>query len=205
MMRAVVIALWTCIGAGLSACGFQPLYAERGGDASAAMASVDVLDVPRPDPLGRLVVRALTYNMAPGVAASPKYELAISLKDRRVPLGIQIDSSVTRYNYTVQGAFTLRDRMTNAIVYSGRTDSVASYNVVTSQFSTRAAEQDAVEKAAQQIGLDIERQLAIFFTRSQQVSTENTTPEEPKDLIEAFEALEPPEDAAILETDPWSP
>ncbi|MEM8988321.1 MAG: LPS assembly lipoprotein LptE, partial [Pseudomonadota bacterium] len=144
-------------------------------------------------------------NMAPGVAASPKYELAISLKDRRVPLGIDLDSSVTRYNYTVRGAFTLRDRDMNTIVYSGRINSVASYNVVTSQFSTRAAEQDAVEKAAQRIGLDIERQLAIFFTRPQQNSTENTTPEEPKDLIEAFEALEPPEDAAILETDPWSP
>ena len=73
---------------------------------------------------------------------------------------MQIDASVTRYNYRLVGRYTLVERATGAR-YSGRVTSIASFNVVNSQYSTLFAEDAAREKAATQLVEDIERDILL--------------------------------------------
>ncbi|MEL7030083.1 MAG: LPS assembly lipoprotein LptE, partial [Pseudomonadota bacterium] len=149
----------------LSACGFQPLYAERTGPAADALRQIAVPPIDDPDPAGWLVRRDLERRLDPNAqAADPAYRLDVRLSERRTPLGIQIDASVTRYNYRLTGNFRLVDLADGATLVSGNSESISSYNVVNSQFATLAAEEDAREKAAQQLGADIQLQLALFFS-----------------------------------------
>jgi len=163
--RAIASALLALIAAGLPACGFQPLYAERTGPAVEARRSVHVPEIAKPDPAGWLVQRDLERRFDPNRSgADPAYRLDVRLTERRTPLGIQIDASVTRYNYLLQGDFRLIDLDSGKTLLAGESESISSYNVVRSQFATLSAEEDAREKAAQQLGADIQLQLALYFS-----------------------------------------
>ena len=67
---------------------------------------------------------------------------------------------MTRYNYRIVGRYLLTERATGAR-YSGLVTSIASFNVVNSQYSTLFAEDAAREKAAAQLVEDIERDILL--------------------------------------------
>lgn len=57
------------------------------------------------------------------------------------------------------------DIRTGNTVHEGQSRSIASYNVVDSQFATLSAQRDAEERAAVELSEDIKLRLAIFFDR----------------------------------------
>jgi len=139
-------------------CGFQPLYAVPGGGApglrNAALAGVSA-----PEDIEPVIERAFRRRTAPA-NAEPAYDLSITAKEQAERLAVQIDASVTRYNYRLVGEYTLTERA-GGKRYSGRVASIASFNVVDSQYSTLYAEAAAREKAAVQLAEDVERDILL--------------------------------------------
>lgn len=142
----------------LSGCGFQPLYATN-GDSAPGLRSVALGELGAPDEIRPLVKRAFERRTS-NEPSTADYDLTVSTTERAQRLAVQIDASVTRYNYRLVGRYTLVERATGAR-YSGRVTSIASFNVVNSQYSTLFAEDAAREKAATQLVEDIERDILL--------------------------------------------
>lgn len=142
----------------LHGCGFQPLYATDGGGPP-GLRNVALATVSAPEEISPLVTRAFSRRTS-SEPSSAAYDLQINAKEQAERLAVQIDASVTRYNYRLVGRYTLTERSSGKR-YSGRVVSIASFNVVNSQYSTLFAEEAAREKAANQLVEDVERDILL--------------------------------------------
>ena len=151
--------------AGLTACGFRPLYGPQGGyDASLAeLASVRVL--PIPDRIGQVLHNSLLDRLTPGGAPlNPRYRLGVSMVKQKEGLAFEKDESVTRINLTLSATYQLTEVATGNIVTAGSARSVAAFSVVRSEFANISAEADAERRAARAVGEDIWIRLGVYFS-----------------------------------------
>lgn len=149
----------------LQSCGFQPLYATS--DASApGLRNVALSTVTAPEDIESVVKRAFSRRTASADSAAA-YDLLLTAEEQSERLAVQIDASVTRYNYRLVGKYTLVER-SGGKKYSGRVISIASFNVVNSQYSTLYAEDAAREKAATQLAEDIERDILLKLAAAEE-------------------------------------
>ena len=151
----------------LSGCGFTPLYGARDGgtrtNAELQQISVATIENGR---TGHDVYNALIDGISPhGEPDAPDYELRVRLTEASEGVAIERDASITRYNFRLDARFRLVDIRSGNVIYEGRSRSIASYNVVESQFATLVAQRDAEERAATELSEDIKLRLAIFFDR----------------------------------------
>jgi LPS-assembly lipoprotein len=142
----------------LQSCGFQPLYATSDGSAP-GLRNVALSTIKAPEDIEPVVKRAFLRRTAAADSAAA-YDLMLTAEEQSERLAVQIDASVTRYNYRLVGKYTLVERA-GGKNYSGRVVSIASFNVVNSQYSTLHAEDAAREKAATQLADDIERDILL--------------------------------------------
>jgi LPS-assembly lipoprotein len=144
----------------LGGCGFTPLYATAPGESGAVgLRNVALASVSAPESVAPVVSHAFEKRTSdqPSTAA---YDLLVDASEQAERLAVQIDASVTRYNYRLVGKYTLIERGSGKRL-SGRITSFASFNVVNSQYSTLFAENAAKEKAADQLAEDIERDILM--------------------------------------------
>lgn len=142
----------------LGACGFRPLYATAEG-AAPGLRSVALSGVDAPEEILPVVTRAFERRTATDESAA-RYDLLITAAEQAERLAVQIDASVTRYNYRIVGRYTLVERGSGKEL-KGSVTAIASFNVVDSQYSTLHAEEAAREKAATQLAEDIERDILL--------------------------------------------
>ncbi len=142
----------------LSSCGFQPLYATN-GEAPPGLRNVSLSTLSAPEEIEPVIARALKRHVAAD-GAPTEYELLVTATEQAERLAVQIDASVTRYNYRLVGNYTLVAREGGRQI-KGNVVSIASFNVVNSQYSTLFAEDAAREKAANQLVEDIERDILL--------------------------------------------
>jgi LPS-assembly lipoprotein len=150
IMRSAAIVLAALL---LSSCGFRPLYATDGGGGT-GLSRMALVDVEATDGVTDIVGRAFARRIRGGDEAL--YDLSVKATEQAERLAVQIDASVTRYNYRLVGDYTVVERSSGKR-YVGNVISIASFNVVNSQYSTLFAEEQAREKAAAQLVEDIER------------------------------------------------
>lgn len=151
----------------LSACGFQPLYGDRTGEtgtAVQAMAETRIaLIADRP---GQELRNNLLDRLTPrGQPARPRYELVVTLAERRDNLGIARDDSATYGRLTITAGFTLRDVASGQPVMSGQSRWASGFTVVASHFANIASEADARSRALREISDDIRQQLGLHFSK----------------------------------------
>ena len=159
---ALLVALLGLVGG----CGFRPLYGQptSGHGTVAELAAVAVN--PIPDRLGQLVRNHLRDQLAPrGTPARPRYRLEIALASASEGLAIKRDEEITRSNLRLTASFTLRSSPSGETLLQGHTRSVASYNLVRSDFANLIAKRDAESRVARETGDQIATRLAIFFDR----------------------------------------
>jgi LPS-assembly lipoprotein len=151
----------------LAACGFKPLYGvDNSGlsDPQAELATVRVAKIP--DRLGQLVRNQLIEYLEPhGKAGQKRYELNIKLSRSSEGSALAQDESATRYNLTLTSNFALVDLATNRKVFVGTVRSIAVYNVITSEYATLIARQDAERRAARDVAEELRTRLGVFFSR----------------------------------------
>ncbi len=159
--RGVLLAL----GALLGGCGFRPMLTAV-GDANVQdeLAAIEVKT--STDRLGYLVRDRLLDQLNPsGAEVASRYLLQINLRRRSSSLGIQLDNTVTRFNLTLIARFRLLDATNREVLYTSVVSRIASYNAFRAPYAELAAELDAEDRAARDVGTDIRTQLAIHFAR----------------------------------------
>lgn len=165
--RALLVPTLLLFAAGvLAACGFQPVYRGAGGVAKGAVAAelsqVEVGIIK--DRTGQILRNQLLTLLSPkGRPAKPRYRLAVVLSESRQELALKKSEIATRANLTLSATFHLFDTAGKNHVVGGTSRIVVSYNVLTAEFATLAAEEDARRRAAHELALDIADRLAAHF------------------------------------------
>ncbi|MFN3669688.1 MAG: LPS assembly lipoprotein LptE [Brevundimonas sp.] len=132
--------------AGLSACGFTPLYGEAGVGSSLSRIAVTTQD----DRLGYRVREQLEDALGRDGGQAPLWRLETALEQSRRPLGRRIDDTATRYELTVRGAWTLTQVSGGAAV-SGVETVTTTYAAADQPYAAIAAQQDGEERAAAEL------------------------------------------------------
>ena len=78
-------------------------------------------------------------------------------------MGVKLTDEATRAKLSMSASYLLSEKKTKVVLLRGRTRSVNSYNVVTSNFATLSAENNAKDRAAREIADDIKLRLGVFF------------------------------------------
>ncbi|WP_411816804.1 LPS assembly lipoprotein LptE [Hyphococcus sp. DH-69] len=172
MIKLRALAASTMLFA-VSACGFHPIYATTdSATGDPVFRQIQVRHVAGPTAVEPVVTEALNARMSTVDGIKPKYELYVTVTESAERLAVQIDATVTRYNYRLSARYTVVD-LTNGSRFRGSARAVTSYNIVSSQYSTLFAERTAVEKAARLLAEEIERDLLIRFDEPPEERTKN--------------------------------
>ncbi len=153
----------------LAACGFQPLYGDADEQLAPTEDLLELVDVPPiADRTGQLLRIELTNRLTPTrPAPQPVYTLPIRLTESRANLAVRKDASATRANLTITATYELQRISDGVSLTSGSVRSVNSYDIVTSDYATLVAEQDARRRGAKDIADGIVDRMAIFLSDAQ--------------------------------------
>jgi LPS-assembly lipoprotein len=151
------------IGAVLSGCGFEPVYGQRQGvETTAEMASIRV--DPIEERVGQLLRNDLLDSLNPrGEPSQIKYRLLTQVTESKQELAIRKSELATRSNLNLTATYRLYDVDRKAYVITRTSTVTASYNLLTNEFATLAAEADARERGVRDLSDDITRQIALYF------------------------------------------
>lgn len=158
MGRAALLAL-AIAAAGLSACGFTPLYAERG-----VVGSLTAIDVVAPEGrTGYLIRQHLDDAFARNRGAPAAYTMRLDLGEARYPRGVRIDNVATRYEYVLTANYELRAQPSGALAKRGQVRVALTYDSADQPYASIAAQQDAQDRAAEEAARRIELELAVWL------------------------------------------
>ena len=160
-------ALLLGLAGGVGACNFRPLYLKQGADNTATQSDLAAIEIQGlGGRLGYLLRNALLDELNPAsLEIPPRYVLDVSLSGRADPLGIQLDSTITRYNLALFAVFQLRDKTTSDVLVSSAVQRISSYNVSRLPFADLTAAHTAERRAAQEVATEIRTLLAVEFAR----------------------------------------
>lgn len=139
----------------LSACGFKPIYAQHD---NSALNQIFVEEIPTRE--GQVLRNELQDLLA---STGYVYRLQVELERERRESGIQEDLRVSRYDIILKASYRLLDDG-GSVVMRDTSKIYSSYNRTSSEFSTFVAEEDATEKAAEQLAYEIRGKLAAYFS-----------------------------------------
>ncbi len=138
----------------LSACGFTPIYSD--GSAAEqmhgriALGSFDGLE-------GFQMREQLESRLGTATAATHRLDVALTVDS--VGVAITQDGSITRYNLSGIGEFTIT-QLGGGIAFKDSVTAFTAYNATASAYATRIAEQDANRRMAVTIADKIVTRLA---------------------------------------------
>jgi LPS-assembly lipoprotein len=149
----------------LTGCGWTPLYADRAaGPADAELAAIKV--APIPERIGQLLALGLRQWLNPTGAPVPsRYLLRTLLQTTRLDLGILPLGLGTRARFDVVATFTLTDIATGAALFTASSHASESFDILANYYANVVAEEDARERAIEEIRRDIVTQLTVFLQR----------------------------------------
>jgi LPS-assembly lipoprotein len=167
-LRAALCALFAA--SLLAACGYTPLYGSMSGSGhgnakiTEAMKGLDVPQIPGGGLIGLDVRNGLLDNMGiDGNPVKPAQRLEVTLTPSLGGLLVQPDAAITRYNYTLLGAYRLVDTKDGHVLTEGHVYGQSAYNVVTSEYATVVARRDAERRAAQNVSTELATRIALYY------------------------------------------
>ena len=152
----VIISLYTL------GCGFQPLHYEAEGTDAKWLASIQISKIPN---RSGQKLRSFLLERFPSVflKANPKYILSVSITEGTVNLGIRKDATATRAKLTVTADYSLKQKLTNKTIISGRVNSTNSYNILTSEFAAMSAENNARDRVLRTLAKQIQLRISAKY------------------------------------------
>ncbi len=153
--------------AGLSGCGFHPLYASggRGGGPQRDLGAIDVSLIPERG--GQLLRQALQQRFDRGDGIAKRFTLSVSYGVAGDSIGVQQDSSTTRIRLGGTGTWYLK-ALTPAqtVVVSGVARALDGVDVIDQQYFASDLEgETAARRLADAIADQITLQIASYFSR----------------------------------------
>lgn len=172
--RGFRILLVCGLALGLAACGFRPLYGRYGANPGAQRIFASIYVPPIEGQHAGYELRNSLIDLLQA-SQSPDgtiYRLDVNLRESRQGVAVQPNSSITRYNYTLEADYRLTDARTGKTVTTGTQSTLSAYNVMpsssTSSYSTLMARQDAQRRAVEDIAYRIRLDLGVFFSQRAQ-------------------------------------
>lgn len=156
-----------CVAMTLSGCGFKPLYGQNATSAStrpdtvSALSAIAVKNIPNRD--GQMMRTALERRLNVKGDHSVKYHLVVNLKQSVQKLAVERNAFATRANLSLTATYNLVRISDGLQLTAGKPHTVASYNVLASDFATLSAQADARKRAIENLADDIRARLAIYF------------------------------------------
>ena len=163
LMKIAKVLMFVSAAAMLASCGFKPIYATPENRNAALNQQIALRNIQAPEAIKDMVTDELGGRLILKDGQRPRYDLDVLVRERAERLAVQIDATVTRYNYRLQAEYFLIDTNSGKRL-NGRVEAVTSYNIVTSIYSTLFAERAAQEKAASLLAEEIERDLLLKFS-----------------------------------------
>jgi len=146
----------------LGGCSYRPLYGTTNNKQNVSDELAQIA-IPSPDSrLAQLVRNDLLSGMRPaGTAAPDKYRLDLTFTDNNNDIISGYDRPSTRKNVMVSVDFSLMQN--GKKLYSGKSFSQVTYDVVRQPFADNQAQTDATERVAHELSDDIQTRLAAYF------------------------------------------
>ncbi len=156
----MIRALALFVPLALAGCGLTPLYeGGKTGKAASLFGSVDV--APIPGKAGWLVRDALYARLGETRPGTVRYRLAVELDDRITGFGVRRDDAVTRERRTLRARYSLTDTASGKVMIDATAGSDAGIDVVSSEYATVAAENNALERLSETIADQIVTKIAM--------------------------------------------
>ncbi len=159
-LSGALCALLLLAAAPLAGCGFSPLYAEDGAIAQ-RLSGVRVETTEGRE--GYLVGQALRDRMGTWGDGRDRYLLRTRTDMSQTGTALTIDQVASRLLLTVTVAYGLYDLESGRLLTQGRAQGEATYDVPRQPYAAIRAEQDSVERAAQDAAVRINLALARYF------------------------------------------
>lgn len=165
LRAAVAVAL---VSPGLAACegGFRPMYASTqfgGTNVDQKLAQVEVATVP--GRVGQRIRNELIYQSTGGGERQASiYKLEIAIRENLTSTLVRSDGEAASQVYSIDAAFRLVDNRSKKIVLEGVSYNRAGFERFTSIFSNVRAREDAENRAAKAVGIDIKNRLATYLS-----------------------------------------
>ncbi len=146
----------------LGGCSYKPLY---GSDSQSRGVVGDLASISIPEAdtrLGQIIRNDLLSSMHPaGTSADDRYRLDLKITQSKSDIINKSQPNNTRQSALVSVTFSLMEGANE--VYSGKTFSQVSYDVVRQPFADTQAENNALERVAHELSGDIRTRLAAYF------------------------------------------
>ena len=170
MRRRQVLLLG--LAAAVGGCNFRPMLLAEGANDTPVSAELAAIEIRGLDGrLGYLVRSSLLDELNPQSLPVPaRYVLDMRVRSRARALGIQLDSTITRYNLSVVAAFQLRAKDSDDILLNSTLERISSYNVSREPYADLIASQTAERRAADLVVTGIGTLLAAYFAREEPVT-----------------------------------
>lgn len=143
-----------------AACGFSPLYADRGAGLQSMLSGIDIARIDSQTDAGYLLQSELQRRFQTG--ASSLYALNIELEEKTLSEAINRQANTVQYNILLTAQYELRD-LDGRILVKDNSQTLTSYGAVPSQYATLVAREEAIRVAAQDLADDIEMDLVLHF------------------------------------------
>jgi LPS-assembly lipoprotein len=147
----------------LAGCGFQPLYAP-GPVGAPVLGSISVTQIE--GKTGHELKTALDRLFSPERGTTEPKTLEIKLIENLAGVGYRIDDTASRVDMDVRATYVLRDPAGKELA-KGELRTLAPYDVPASAYGEITAQNDARERAAEDLAERIRIDLALKLNRKQ--------------------------------------
>jgi LPS-assembly lipoprotein len=150
----------------LAGCGFHPVYGSHdNGDKPEVAAQMNNVAIDNiADRHGQILRNNLIDRMyGQGRPQNPQYHLSVNIKATEEGLGILENAVSTLTELTLTATYTLTDANGKELM-KGTAHSVSSFNQISAQYSTMAAEQDAYQRTIDEVSEQIVNRLGLYFS-----------------------------------------
>ncbi|OEJ64121.1 LPS assembly lipoprotein LptE [Magnetovibrio blakemorei] len=153
-----------CAAVALSACGYRPLYGQNSVSTQSQADLASIYITPIDNRAGQMLRSALSHRLMPKATNVKKlFKLNVTIEESITELAVERDASATRGNLTLTAKYSLERAANGQTMTSGSTKTVSSYNILTSDFATFSAENDARSRAIDDLAETMRMRLAIYF------------------------------------------
>ncbi|MCK5545849.1 MAG: hypothetical protein KAI27_00630 [Rhodospirillaceae bacterium] len=149
----------------LPSCGYRPLYGQAATNPGikANLSAIDIAQIP--DRIGQKMHTELGRRLHPrGQLAASTHNLKIVLSESSQNVTVAKNTSATRANMRLTAKYQLVRLSDRRQVFSGSLFSVVSHNILGSDYATLVAKNSARDWAINDLGEQLERRMAIYFT-----------------------------------------
>lgn len=163
------LLLAPCAALLLTGCGFEPVYGVNRRTQSGVeteLAQIDIGGLPNRE--GQFLRNALIdLFYRDGRPESPRYSLDFQpIQESELDLDITKNADATRGQLRLSVNYKLVDTATRQVLLQREALSIASYNILSSEFTNRVSEQNTRENALNDLARQIEQQVVLYLKGS---------------------------------------